>query len=415
MSARAFVSMAKEIRMIRHLLRRNDAKIVFLIMDGLGDIRTKGFPRTALESAHKPNLDALAREGLCGRSMPISYGVTPGSGPAHFALFGYDPLAPENDVGRGVLEVLGTGFSLEKDDVAIRGNFATIDAQGVLTDRRAGRIPHEECIRLTAMLQAGIGEIGGAKVMIMPVREYRFGIVLRGKELSPEVEETDPQLTGKKPLAPVARTKEAARTADIIAELIARCDTILGDEKKANTVLMRGISRMPHIEPLRERTMLTPAAIAAYPLYRGVAKLCGMELVDTGFSVKEEFETLRSIYGKGFDFFFIHVKKTDSYGEDGNLEGKINIIEEVDANLPIILHLKPEVIVVTGDHSTPCALKAHSWHPVPFLIHSAVCGKDNAGSFRESECDKGGLGVFPAVKIMELALANAGKLKKHGA
>jgi 2,3-bisphosphoglycerate-independent phosphoglycerate mutase len=401
--------------MIGHLLRRNDAKIVFLIMDGLGGIRSRDFPRTALESAHKPHLDALAREGLCGRSMPISYGVTPGSGPAHFALFGYDPLAPENDVGRGVLEVMGTGFALEKEDVAIRGNFATVDAEGVLTDRRAGRIPHEECIRLAAKLQAGIQEIGGAKVMIMPVREYRFGIVLRGKGLSPEVEETDPQLTGKKPLPPVARTKDAKRTAEIMTELIARCGKILADEPKANAVLLRGISRMPHITPLKERTMLTPAAVAAYPLYRGVAKLCGMELVDTGFSVKEEFETLRSIYAKGYDFFFVHIKKTDSYGEDGNLDGKIHVIEEVDEFLPIILDLEPEVIVVTGDHSTPCALKAHSWHPVPFLIHSAACGRDNAGSFSESECDKGGLGVFPAVKIMELALANAGKLKKHGA
>jgi 2,3-bisphosphoglycerate-independent phosphoglycerate mutase len=401
--------------MLRHLLRRNDAKIVFIIMDGLGDIRNADFPKTALDAAKKPHLDALARGGLCGRSMPISYGVTPGSGPAHFALFGYDPLVPENDVGRGVLEVLGTGFALGKDDVAIRGNFATIDSQGVLTDRRAGRIPHDECIRLCARLQEGVKEIRGVKVIIMPVREYRFGVVLRGKDLSPDVEETDPQLTGKKPLPPVPRKEEAKRTADIIGELVARCNDILASEKRANTVLMRGISRMPHIEPLQERTLLTPAAIAAYPLYRGVAKLCGMDLVDTGFSVKEEFETLRSVYAKGYDFFFVHVKKTDSFGEDGNLEGKAKVIEEVDACLPIVLDLKPEVIVVTGDHSTPCALKSHSWHPVPFVIHSKSCGMDGAQAFSESECDRGGLGVFPATRIMELALANAGKLKKHGA
>jgi 2,3-bisphosphoglycerate-independent phosphoglycerate mutase len=401
--------------MLRHLLRRNDAKIVFLIMDGLGDIRNRDFPKTALEAARKPNLDALAREGLCGRSMPISLGVTPGSGPAHFALFGYDPLASENDVGRGVLEVLGTGYELDKDDVAIRGNFATVDAKGILTDRRAGRIPHDECVRICAMLQREIREIDGVKIVIMPVREYRFGVVLSGTRLSPEVEETDPQLTGKAPLPPVARVSEAKRTAAVIAKLVARCDTLLAGEKKANAVLMRGISRRPHIETLQERTMLTPAAIAAYPLYRGVAKLCGMDLIDTGFTVKEEFETLRSVYGKGYDFFFVHVKKTDSFGEDGNLEGKVRVIEEVDANLPLVLDLKPDVIVVTGDHSTPCALKAHSWHPVPFLIHSKVCGADNAQSFSESECDRGGLGVFPACTIMELALANAGKLKKHGA
>jgi 2,3-bisphosphoglycerate-independent phosphoglycerate mutase len=401
--------------MLRHLLRRNDAKIILLVMDGLGDIRTAEFPKTPLEAARKPNLDALAREGLCGRSQPISYGVTPGSGPAHFALFGYDPLASENDVGRGVLEVLGTGYELERDDIAIRGNFATIDSSGILTDRRAGRIPHEDCIRLCAKLQDRIAEIEGAKIVIMPVREYRFGVVLSGIRLSPEVEETDPQLTGKAPLAPVARTPEAKRTAGIIAKLVDQCNAILAGEKKANAVLMRGISRKPSIETLQERTLLRPAAVAAYPLYRGVAKLCGMDLVDTGFSIREEFETVRSVYGKDYDFFFIHVKKTDSFGEDGNFEGKAKVIEEVDANLPLLLDLKPDVIVVTGDHSTPCALKAHSWHPVPFLIHSKACGIDDARAFTESECDRGGLGVFPASAIMDLALANAGKLKKHGA
>jgi 2,3-bisphosphoglycerate-independent phosphoglycerate mutase len=401
--------------MLRHLLRRNEAKIVFLIMDGLGDIRNRDFPKTALEAARKPNLDALAREGLCGRSLPISCGVTPGSGPAHFALFGYDPLAPENDAGRGVLEVLGTGYELEKGDIAIRGNFATVNEHGILTDRRAGRIPHEECIRLCAKLQDKIREIDGVKIVIMPVREYRFGVVLSGARLSPEVEETDPQLTGKAPLAPVARTSDAKRTAETIGKLVQRCGELLAGEKKANAVLMRGISRRPRIETLQERTMLTPAAIAAYPLYRGVARLCGMDLVDTGFSIKEEFEALRSVYGAGYDFFFIHVKKTDSFGEDGNLEGKVKVIEEVDANLPIVLDCKPDVIVVTGDHSTPCALRGHSWHPVPFLIHSRSCGTDNAQAFTESECDRGGLGVFPARTIMELALANAGKLKKHGA
>lgn len=401
--------------MLRHLLRRNDAKIILLVMDGLGDIRTAEFPKTPLEAARKPNLDALAREGLCGRSQPISYGVTPGSGPAHFALFGYDPLASENDVGRGVLEVLGTGYELERDDIAIRGNFATIDSNGVLTDRRAGRIPHEECIRICAKLQERITDIEGAKIVILPVREYRFGVVLSGIRLSPEVEETDPQLTGKAPLAPVARIPEANRTAGIIAKLVDRCNAILADEKKANAVLMRGISRKPSIESLQERTMLRPAAVAAYPLYRGVAKLCGMDLVDTGFSIKEEFEAVRSVYGKDYDFFFVHVKKTDSFGEDGNFEGKTKIIEEVDSHLPLLLDLKPDVIAVTGDHSTPCALKAHSWHPVPFLINSKACGIDDARAFTESECDRGSLGVFPATAIMDLALANAGKLKKHGA
>lgn len=401
--------------MFRHLLRDNGSKILMLVMDGLGDIRTADMPRTALELAKTPNLDSLASSGVCGRSMPISLGMTPGSGPAHFALFGYDPLEPQNDVGRGVLEVSGTGFHLEPGDVAIRGNFATTDSDGILTDRRAGRIPHGEGVRLCGMLAEAIPEIDGVEVIVMPVREYRFGVVLRGEGLSPEVDETDPQLTGGPPLDPMPRVVEAERTAGIIASFVERAKEVLAKEKKANAVLMRGISSRPTIEPFEERYGLRGAAVAAYPLYRGVAKLCGMHLVDTGFSVREEFETVRSAWNKGYDFFFVHVKKTDSYGEDGNIDGKKQVIEEVDRDLHLLLDLAPDVVIVTGDHSTPCAMKSHSWHPVPFLLWSAVCGSDGAEGFSEMQCDRGTLGVFPASSIMELALANAGRLKKHGA
>ncbi len=401
--------------MLKDLLRPNGTKIVLLVMDGLGGIRNGDFPKTALERARTPNMDRLAAEGLCGRSIPISLGVTPGSGPAHVALFGYDPLAPENDLGRGVTEVTGVGFDLEKSDIAIRGNFATVDDKGVLTDRRAGRLPHEECVRICAKLQEKIREIDGVEIMVMPVREYRFGVVLRGTGLSPEVEETDPQLTGKKPLPPVARAPEAERTASVIEEFVKRADALLAGEPKANTVLMRGISRRPHLEPFEERYGLKGAAIATYPLYRGVARLCGMDLIDTGFSVKEEFDTIEAAYTGDHDFFFIHIKKTDSYGEDGDIEGKAGVIEEVDAEIPRLLALRPDVLVITGDHSTPCAMKGHSWHPVPLLISSELCGRDAAVRFDEIECDRGGLGLFPATKIIELALANAGRLKKFGA
>ena len=401
--------------MLKDLLRPNEAKIILLVMDGLGGIRNAGFPKTALEAAGTPNLDALAARSACGRSLPISIGLTPGSGPAHFALFGYDPLSPENDVGRGVLEVTGVGFDLLEDDIAIRGNFATVDGNGVLTDRRAGRIPHEECIRLCRNLGEKIRQIDGVEIIVMPVREYRFGVVLRGEGLSPEVDETDPQLNGLKPLAPHARTREAERTARLIEEFVRQANGILSGEERANAVLMRGISRRPVIEPFAERYGLTAATVAAYPLYRGVAKLCGMDLIDTGFTVKEEFETAASIYGDRYDFFFIHIKKTDSYGEDGNLEGKANVIEEVDTHLPILLGLEPDVLIVTGDHSTPCALKSHSWHPVPLLVYSQYCGADATRAFSEIECDRGSLGIVPANTIIELALANAGRLKKHGA
>lgn len=401
--------------MLRQLLRENDSKIIILIMDGVGGIRNADYPETALEAASTPNLDSLARSGVCGRIMPIAPGVTPGSGPAHFALFGYDPLAPENDAGRGVIEVTGSGFDLEDSDIAIRGNFATIDKDGILVDRRAGRIPHDECIRLCKKLGDSIKELYRAEILVMPVREYRFGVVLRSPGLSPEVEETDPQVTGVKPLPPNPTSEAAERTSRIITEFVKQATEILADEEKANTVLMRGVSRKPSIEPFTERYKLRGAAVAAYPLYRGVARLCGMDLIETGYSPEEEFETVRSIYGKDYDFFFIHIKRTDSYGEDGNIEGKIKVIEDVDSFLPILLDLKPDVMIVTGDHSTPCAMKSHSWHPVPFVLSSKVCGTDSAARFSESECDRGALGVFHSTSIMELALANAGRLKKYGA
>jgi len=402
--------------MIHDLLRENDSRIILLVMDGLGGIRTQSFPETALDAARTPNLDSLAAGGACGRSLPIARGITPGSGPAHFALFGYDPLAPENDAGRGVVEVTGVGFDVAPGDVAIRGNFATVDADGVLTDRRAGRIPHEEGVRICDKLGSGIKEIDGVEIIVMPVREYRFGVVLRGAGLSPAVEETDPQVTGKKPLPPVAKDPGAERTASVIAEFISEAGRILADEEKANAVLMRGISSKPVIEPFTEKFGLRGAAVAAYPLYRGVAGLCGMDLVETGFSVREEFEAAAEAYGSGrHDFIFIHVKKTDSYGEDGNLEGKKKVIEEVDSNLPVLTGLDPDVLIVTGDHSTPCAMKSHSWHPVPLLLRSEMCGIDSVLEFSEAGCDGGALGVFPATDIMPLALANAGRLKKYGA
>lgn len=401
--------------MIGDLLIPSESKIIMLIMDGLGGVRNEQFPETALEAAITPNLDKLAAEGACGRSLPISPGVTPGSGPAHFALFGYDPLTPRNNVGRGAVEVTGTGFELREKDVAIRGNFATVNNEGVLTDRRAGRIPHEEGVRICKKLSESIREIDGVEIIIMPVREYRFGVVLRGEGLSPDVEETDPQSVDNKPLPPKAGSEEAEFTAEVISKFIQRCNQVLSDEEKANTVLMRGISRKPDIRPFRKKFNLDAAAVASYPLYRGVAGLCGMTILDTGFSPTEEFETVRDNYNENFNFFFIHIKKTDSYGEDGNLEKKKEVIEDVDSNLPILLELNPDVLIVTGDHSTPCALKSHSWHPVPIMIHSNRCGRDRSESFGENECDRGSLGVIPAMSIMPQALANAGMLKKFGA
>ncbi|HMV26921.1 MAG TPA: 2,3-bisphosphoglycerate-independent phosphoglycerate mutase [bacterium] len=400
--------------LVTKLVQKTDSKIVLLVMDGLGGIRTKQNPKTELERANIPNLHTLAKESVCGRIMPVSYGITPGSGPAHFSLFGYNPADDNIQIGRGVLEALGLDMKLQPGDVATRCNFATMDTKGLLTDRRAGRIPSEECERLCAMLGAKIKKIEDVKVIIKPGEQYRFVVVFRGKRLHGNILDTDPQVTGAKPLKAVPQDKASTRMSKIADKFIAAANKILKDETKANTLLMRGFSGMPHVPSMSERFGLAPACIASFPLYRGVASVVGMEILPTGMDIADEFQTLKENWDK-HDFFFIHIKKTDSYGEDGNSEGKMHIMEEVDKHIPMLRELGPAVIMVTGDHSTPPPMKSHSWHPVPFLLHSDVCSFDDANAFTETECSKGQLGNFPSYYIMELALANAGKLKKFGA
>lgn len=400
--------------LIKMLAQKTESKIVLLVMDGLGGIRTKERPKTELELAHIPNLNALAKESLCGRIMPVSYGVTPGSGPAHFSLFGYDPTDDQIQIGRGVLEALGLDMKLQAGDVATRCNFATIDSKGLLTDRRAGRIPTEECVRLCELLSSKIKKVDDVKVIIKPGEQYRFVVVFRGKKLDGHIKDTDPQVTGVKALPAVAAGASSKRMALIANKFIAKANQVLKNEAKANSILMRGFSVLPQVPSMTGRFDITPVCIASYPLYRGVASVVGMDVLHTGMEIADEFQTLKENWSK-YDFFFIHIKKTDSYGEDGNPEGKIKILEEVDKHIPALRGLNPDVIMVTGDHSTPPPMKSHSWHPVPFMIHSNVCSFDDAQAFNETECSKGQLGNFHSYYIMELAMANAGKLKKFGA
>lgn len=407
--------MSTEASLIKDLLIQSEVKIIMVVLDGVGDIHTPESPRTSLELASTPNLDALARESALGRHVPISMGMTPGSGPAHLAIFGYDPTRPEFDAGRGVLESLGIDFDLLPSDVAIRGNFATIDSDGVLTDRRAGRIPTSECARLCTKLQEGLRETEGVEVIVRPVKDYRFALILRGQGLSPHVCETDPQKTGLKPILATALSSEAEKTEEILRNLVKRYNDILQKEPRANAVLLRGISRLPTLESMQSRFGLSPAAIASYPLYRGVAKLVGMKLLPMVDTIAEEFAVLRENFTGPHNFFFLHIKRTDSFGEDGNQKGKIQVIEEIDRHIPVLRELKPAVLIVTGDHCTPHVMRSHSWHPVPFMLHGPFCDPDGTEAFNESECDRGRLGLFPAVQIIPLALANAGKLLKFGA
>ena len=394
------------------LVIKNDTKIVFLIMDGLGGLPMGKKNQTELESARTPNLDALARESVCGLLDPVGYGITPGSGPSHFALFGYDPI--QNSIGRGILEAAGIDFPMTDRDLLIRINFATIDAKGIVIDRRAGRIDNVTNRRICGKLQENIRNLSGTEIIFEPVKEHRAMLALRGEGLREEIVETDPQKTGLPPISPKALVPEAEETAAILRELIQKAGNILSDEEKANMMLLRGYSRYRRYPSMRQRFGLNALAIAGYPMYRGIARLLGMAVGPQPSSIREEFDALRDHYGQ-YDFFFLHIKPTDSRGEDGNFDAKVAVIEEVDGLIPNVLALKPDVLVVTGDHSTPAALASHSWHPVPVLLSSADCRPDRVDRFGERDCITGGLGRMPMMHLMGLALAHARRLEKFGA
>ena len=395
---------------LKKLVMKNDSKIVLLVMDGLGGLPIEHGGPTELEAANTPNLDWLAAEGMVGLHIPIAPGITPGSGPAHLALFSYDPLKYE--VGRGVLETVGIGFPIGPDDVAARGNFCTVDENGLIVDRRAGRIPTEECARLTEKLSKI--ELPGVETFVMPVKEHRFALVLRGKGLRPEIADTDPQKVGAAPLPAKALIPEAEETAELVNTWIEEAKKILKDEHPANMLTLRGFSKDPKLPQLQDIYGINPAAIATYPMYRGVAKLVGMDLLDAGKTWDDEVGALERHWDE-YDFFFIHMKYTDSRGEDGNFSAKVKVIEEVDASIPRILKLEPDVLIVTGDHSTPAKLKSHSWHPVPVLFWGDTVRPDDVKSFGERACVHGGLGTVPAVTLLPWAMAHAQRLEKFGA
>lgn len=395
---------------LKEISLSSESKIVTLVIDGLGGLPDPKTGKTELETASVPNLDYLARNGICGLSNPISAGITPGSGSGHLALFGYDPL--KFNIGRGVLEALGTDFELTENDIAARGNFCSVDKHGFITDRRAGRITTEKCAELCQVL--GEVKLDGAEFFIQPVKEHRFLFVLRGRGLSAEVSDTDPQKLGVAPVQSIAKVKSAKITADIVNQFIDKATRLLANYHPANMILLRGFSKKPAIPSMSEIYKLKPAAIAVYPMYRGLARLLGMKIFKANDGIEEELTILNNCFNE-HDFFFIHIKKTDSAGEDGDFTRKVRAIEEVDSALPQLLNLKPDVIVVTGDHSTPAVLKGHSWHPVPFLLYSQWCRPDKVERFSESTCVSGCLGTFPAVDIMPLAIANALKLSKFGA
>lgn len=400
-------------KLLRSLVQKNSSKIILVVLDGLGGLPQNG--RTELETAETPNMDSLARTSACGLHIPVAPGITPGSGPGHLSLFGYDPL--EFQIGRGILEALGLGIEIRKTDVAVRCNYATI-RDGLIIDRRAGRIPTDQSRKLTERLQNEIKRIDNAEITFAAGMEHRFAVIMRFPEElvkdAAQIPDTDPQLEGKAPLRPQPLSKNAENVSAVADKLIAQVHEILKDEERANFALMRGFSGMPYIPTFEQAYGLNALAVATYPMYRGLATLVGMHAPKLEGTVEDEIAFLKEEYDN-YDFFFLHVKKVDSYGEDGNFVEKTKRIEEFDALLPKIMELNPDCLVITGDHSTPARMKGHSWHPVPVLLRSPYVLGGLCSSFSERQCTKGEFGVFPTVQLMSFMLANALRLKKFGA
>ncbi len=398
------------VEFIKELSKTTSSKIVMLVIDGMGGLPDTQSGKTELETAVTPNLDALASNSICGLTDPVGPGITPGSAPGHLALFGYDPIRYR--IGRGALEAMGIDYPLEPGDLAARGNFCTVNKEGLITDRRAGRISSEQSVKLCQLLNNIV--IDTVAVLALPVKDHRMALVLRGENLSPDISDSDPQQTGVAPLRVMANSISAQRTADIINEFLDRAKDILADCSPANMLLLRGFDGKPQLPSMSEIYKLKPAAIASYPMYRGLARAVGMEILKTGAAIEDEVATLKQNYDN-YDFFFIHIKETDARGEYGDFVAKVKALEHIDKIIPEIVGLRPDVIVVAGDHSTPSMIKGHSWHSVPVLIYSERCRPDNVTRFSEGDCLLGGLGRIPATDIMPLAMANALKLNKYGA
>ncbi|MDA0262595.1 MAG: 2,3-bisphosphoglycerate-independent phosphoglycerate mutase [Chloroflexi bacterium] len=398
-----------DVEELRDCYTNTPSKMVLLVADGLGGLAHPDTGKSELETAHTPNLDALAQKSACGLTTPVLPGVAPGSGPGHLALFGYDPL--KHQIGRGALEALGIEVDLAPGDVAARGNFCLVDGDGLLVDRRAGRIPTEFsapiCERLDQI------ELPGVQVDVFSVQDYRFVLRLRGEGLSAAVTETDPQVTGAKALAVRPLKPEAQKTADLVNQFVEQAARLMSEDERANMLLLRGFAQMPSLPPMGEVYRLNPAAIAAYPMYRGLATVAGMNVIPTGHTFADEVDTLRKNW-HNHDFFFIHYKPADAAGEDGDFDAKVKRLEELDPFIPEILDLGPDVLMVAGDHATPAVMAAHSWHPVPFMLHSKLTMGLGIPTFDERACALGAIGSVPATSVMLLGLSHAGKMTKFG-
>jgi 2,3-bisphosphoglycerate-independent phosphoglycerate mutase len=395
-----------------HLIQ-DGGVIVYVIIDGLGGLPDPKKGGTELQIAHTPNLDRIARGSSCGLLELVGPGITPGSGPGHLALFGYDPL--RYTPGRGIFSALGIDFALKEGDVAARVSFATVNREGRVVDRRAGRIDTDTNRRLCKKIREAVKLDYGGLFYLETVSEHRAVVVLQGKNLGSRVRDTEPSRTGEHPLEPVALDEDSKRTASIVQSFVDQAKDILSDQERANMVLLRGFDTYTPLPSLKSRFGLRGVCVAEYPMYRGIGRLLGMRIEPPPEGIEASFQALRALYGHEYDFYYLHIKETDSSGEDGDFEQKVKAIERVDRLMPMVMDLNPDVLVVTADHSTPVCMRSHSWHPVPLMIYSMVARVDEVNTFDEYACMRGSLGIRPGLHLMGLALAHAGRLVKYGA
>lgn len=397
------------------LVKPQGGRIVLVVLDGLGGLPHPTSGLTELEAARTPNLDALAARSSLGMLIPVAPGVTPGSGPGHLALFGYHPM--ETVIGRGALSALGVGFELRPGDLAVRLNLATLDGDGRVVDRRAGRpsdaVGQAAVDRLREGFQEGLGLPAGGEIFVEHEKEHRAVLVLRAPGLDERLRDTDPQVEGVAPHAPEALDPAAKTASELLIRVLTRAREVLADGDPISGVLARGYAVHRGLPGLQERFGLKGVAIARYPMYRGVARLVGMEIAGPPNSDQEAVEILARGLGD-FDFHFLHHKAPDARGEDGDFDAKVASIEAADRWMEEVAALDADVLMVTGDHSTPAAMAYHSWHAVPALIRSPWA-RPSAKEFGESACRAGELGILEARHLMSLALAHAGRLEKFGA
>ncbi len=385
-------------------------KTIFIVLDGLGDEEIPAFKnKTPLEKAKTPNLDNWAKEGRLGLLLPVFKGSLPTSEEGHFSLFGYDP--EKYGLSRGIVTAAGAGIDVERGDVAIRGNFATVK-NGEVVDRRAGRIkdPGELIKEIDGL------EIDGVSFSVKSAKEHRVGIAMKGEGLSAQISDGDPHYgegeSGLKKIEPLKDDKEAAYTAEILNKFLEKSHRILKkhplNKKRdlpANYILTRGASGVVDLPGFKERYEKKAACVAGKVLYKQVGKLLGMDILEVEganglptTNLEGKFQKAREAILSNYDFVFVHVKATDSLAEDGDFWGKMEFIEEIDRQLAIFNEFTDQIIV-TADHSTCCLMKSHCHEKIPLLVRGR--GSDKTRYFSEKECAKGSLGKIDQRNLLK--------------